>query len=116
MYITFAPTALCAALGCEGPPRWLNSFANGANGAVGTVAYARSGVERACAEAVSGCDWLMVAERGAVELPRAPAAAAAAADDDEDKGKDKEDIGEGSRAIGGVVDGPNGETVSEGEK
>ena len=46
--------ALCAALGCEGPPRWLNSFANGANGAVGTVAYARSGVERACAEAVRG--------------------------------------------------------------
>ena len=37
--------------------------------------------------------------------------------DDEDEDKDEEDIGEGSRARSEeVVDGPNGETVSEGEK
>tara|TARA_B100000683_G_scaffold102704_1_gene101373 strand:+ start:32209 stop:32898 length:690 start_codon:yes stop_codon:yes gene_type:complete len=110
--------ALCAALGCEGPPRWLNSFANGANGAVGTVAYARSGVERACAEAVSGvrglAEWLASA---ATSSGTSGGGGGGGDADDEDKGKDKEDIGEGPRARSEeVVDGPNGETANEGEK
>jgi hypothetical protein len=105
--------ALCAALGCEGPPRWLNSFANGANGAVGTVAYARSGVERACAEAVSGvrelAEWLASAATSS-------GTSGGGGGGGEKEDKEEEEIGEGSRARSEeVVDGPNGETASEGE-
>ena len=106
--------ALCAALGCEGPPRWLNSFANGANGAVGTVAYARSGVERACAEAVSGVRGL--AEWLASAATSSGTSGGGGGGGEKDK-EEEEDIGEGSRARSEeVVDGPNGEMASEGEK
>ena len=37
--------ALCEALGCEGPPEWLNAFANNANKARGAYQSAVSGVE-----------------------------------------------------------------------
>ena len=60
----------------------------------------------------------VVGERGDVERDGGGGGGGGGGDDDdEDKGKDKEDIGEGSRARSEeVVDGPNGETVSEGEK
>ncbi|ABO98565.1 predicted protein, partial [Ostreococcus lucimarinus CCE9901] len=46
--------ALCEALGCEGPPEWLNAFANNANKARGAYQSAVSGVESAYESAVSG--------------------------------------------------------------
>jgi hypothetical protein len=82
---------------------------------VGTVAYARSGVERACAEAVSGvrglAEWLASAATSS-----GTSGGGGGGGEDEEKEKEK-DTEEGSRARSEeVVDGPNGETVSEGEK
>jgi len=90
--------ALCAALGCEGPPKWLNSFANGANGAMGTVAYAKSGVERACAEAMSGV-------RGLAEWLSSVATSSAS-------GGGNATESEGGDATEDVVDGPSGATTT----
>ena len=39
--------ALCEALGCEGPPKWLNSFANNARGVRDAAVSAREATERA---------------------------------------------------------------------
>jgi len=58
--------ALCEALGCEGPPAWLNAFANNARAARGAYRDAASVAERAYESAVSGVAdaWAWLARGG----------------------------------------------------
>lgn len=57
--------ALCEALGCEGPPKWLNSFAKNAHGVRGGLEFAREATERAMRDARDGISdawtWLSTA-------------------------------------------------------
>jgi hypothetical protein len=83
--------ALCEALGCEGPPEWLNAFANNANKARGAYQSAVSGVESAYESAVSGVAgaWAWLASGGGTSASSYASALES----------------EGERE-GGVVDGP----------
>jgi len=87
--------ALCAELGCEGPPAWLNAFANGAHRTRVGVEHARASAEKAMEEA-----------RRAVS--DAIAWAFASTDDDLEECEKEKTTSEGSSAY---ASGSDGETT-----